>query len=214
MASEQTKMLPDITVITGPMCSGKTSAMARSIEQAQRSGSRVRIFFPVIDNRRGGNILAERGGPQFPATPLASISDVIKEFSETNVHFGADTGLMIVFDECQFWTEFSDEFIQWIKQFPPWVKIIFAGLNLDARKQPFGPWFDVLSPLAKRVIKQRAWCANKTGDMLCLQLADFTYNEAISCSAAEKPIIQIGDREYIPVCEKCFDVLTGVRAYV
>lgn len=141
----------NLTVICGPMFSGKTEELLRRIRRAQYGMKKIQICKHSIDDRYEKKYVISHLGDKIEAillTKSQDLLDIVKIDSE-----------IIAIDEIQF---FDLSIISAIVELrDKGFEIIVSGLDLDFRGIPFGP-MPYLLALADEVIKLKAVCF-KTG---------------------------------------------------
>jgi thymidine kinase len=140
-----------ISVICGPMYSGKTEELIRRIRRANYSKQKVHVFKHAIDDRYDAQCVTSHLGDKVEAT-------LIQDHRQLLENILPDTKVIAI-DEVQF---FAIEIVSLLLELRnQGYDIIAAGLDLDFRGVPFGP-MPYLLALADEIIKLRAVCA-KTG---------------------------------------------------
>lgn len=171
--------------IAGSMFSGKTEEMMRRIRRARIAKQKAEIFKPIIDNRYGGiRRVSSHNGLEDDATPVGSARDILIKIIENK---DSHDLLVVGIDEAQF---FDNEIIEVVEGLrTKGFRIITTGLNLDFKREPFGPMPDLLSH-AEEQTKLHAICTVCGGD------ADYTQREVngVPASYGEK-IILVGAKE-------------------
>lgn len=117
-----------LTVITGPMFSGKSTELIRQIRREQIAEKEMQLFKFGEDARYASpEKLASYDGSMLHAIPVARTHDLIALVQpETQ---------LIVIDEIQF---FDDIIIDYVSHLVDQGKrVLTAGLNLDFRGEPF-----------------------------------------------------------------------------
>ena len=176
-----------LTVVAGPMFSGKTSKLVAMVEVFTRMGHKVLTVKPNLDNRYGGKneihshdhrktraILVDGESPE-------SIIDKI-------IATGADK---VIFDEVQF---FDKEKVMHVIDVlrKRGIHVIAAGLLYDYQRKPFGATPEVMG-LADERLELFAICQN------CGNLARHTQR-----LRGGKGQIVVGAADmYTAACEKC-----------
>ena len=84
-----------ITVITGPMFSGKTAELIRLCERARIARRKVVLIRPALDDRTEPETVRSRFGVAFPARPVPDSSSIEAVVTETR----AD---VVAIEEAQF----------------------------------------------------------------------------------------------------------------
>ncbi len=140
-----------LTVICGPMFSGKTEELLRRIRRAQYAMKKVLICKHSIDTRYEKKYVISHLGDKIEAVLLSNEKDLLDVLK-------MDTDIIAI-DEIQF---FDLNIISKIIDLrDKGFEVIVSGLDLDFRGIPFGP-MPYLLALADEVIKLKAVCF-KTG---------------------------------------------------
>jgi thymidine kinase len=141
----------NLTVICGPMFSGKTEELLRRIRRAQYGMKKIQICKHATDDRYEKKYVISHLGDKIEASLLTKPEDLLNIIK-------IDTDIIAI-DEIQF---FGLEIISTIIELrDKGFDIIISGLDLDFRGIPFGP-MPYLLALADEVIKLKAVCF-KTG---------------------------------------------------
>jgi thymidine kinase len=118
-----------LTVIVGPMFSGKTSEIIRRIKRYQLAGNKTIIYKPAIDVRYSIEDVNSHDGLKYPARIIPNdekgISILTNEYKFYDV---------IGIDEIQF---FPSSIVYLIDEISYEKDVIAAGLNLDYRGKPW-----------------------------------------------------------------------------
>jgi thymidine kinase len=176
-----------LELIIGPMYAGKSTELIRIINRFKCLNKNVLVINHSINNRYGSSSLTTHNRESFDECIVADKLEDVKN----NEHFNkAD---VIVIEELQFFSDAYDNIVDWIDNFGKCI--VAAGLDGDARKQPFG---DVLRliPHAEKVRKLNALC-KKCGDGT---KAHFSKR----LTADEQTILVGSDDIYEAVCRKHF----------
>ncbi len=116
-----------LTVITGPMFSGKSIELIRQVNRHKIAGKRVIVFKFDQDARYAQTAAASYDGMTIWAIPVSTAADITARVEIDHE--------VVVIDEVQF---FDNPIIEQILTFVRDGKeVIVAGLNLDFRAQPF-----------------------------------------------------------------------------
>lgn len=173
----------DINVYSGPMKCGKTEQILSEYKRQLIAGKKVLMFKPTIDTRTPDNVVVSRNGIDIPATSIRDISDIKK--------YDAD---VYCIDEFQF----LDGDVNTIsKMANEGKKFFISGLNLTAEGKPFGKMPDLLC-IADNVSMLTAICENCKSE-------NAVYSYFIG---GKDTTIVIGDKEYMPLCRKCFEEIS------
>lgn len=117
-----------LTVVTGPMFSGKSTELIRQIRREQIAEKEMQLFKFAEDVRYAPpEALASYDGSTIQAIPVSRTRDLIARLQpETQ---------LVVIDEIQF---FDDIIIDYVSHLVDQGKrVMAAGLNLDFRGEPF-----------------------------------------------------------------------------
>lgn len=179
-----------LTVIAGPMFSGKTGKLVAMIEVFTRMGNRVLTIKPKIDNRYSGK--QEIHSHDHKTSNAVLVDGETPEIIVNRIlNDGADK---VIFDEVQFFDNNKiKKVIVFLKK--KGIDVIAAGLLYDFTRRPFGATPDLLG-LADERLELFAICQK------CGSLARHTErlkgsNNQVELGAADK---------YIAACEHCHRV--------
>ena len=174
----------DINVYTGPMKCGKSQKILNEMNRQVIAGKKVLLFKPSIDDRVGKGYVYSRSGEKIDAINIDSIDELEK--------FEADDYFI---DEFQFLPGNVDTIE---KMATEGKKFYIAGLNLTSEKKVFGKMGDLMC-IADNVEKMTSIC-----EICKSENAIFSYFKG-----GKAQEVVIGDKEYIPVCRKCYKKLVG-----
>lgn len=191
--------------ISGSMCAGKTDSL---IEFAKREGYKkhsVLAFKPSIDNRWGSeNKLVSRNKENGEQKwyPAHSVDTSIEILEIVQKHLQEQGKLnTVVIDEIQFFDEQIINVVQALLEAD--IQVVFGGLALDFRGEPFGPMPTLLS-LSDEIEKPTAVCVYEESGKPCGD--DATRTQRLINGEPAKytdPIILIGaEQNYEPRCVK------------
>lgn len=176
-----------LEIIAGPMFAGKTRTLIDRVQAAVVTNRWVVVYKPVIDTRHNDTHIHAHSGEVIPSYPLEA--DAPKLPHDVDV---------IAIDEAQFLT--SDAIPRLLEAARAGVRVILAGLDLDASGRPFGP-MPVLMAFADEVVKITGTCAK------CQRPSTRTHR---LFRPAEDVVIQVGGADkYEPRCVICFDPRGG-----
>ena len=179
-----------LTVITGPMFSGKTTELIRRIKCAEIARQRTLVLKPTVDTRSNLEVVSHSGMRW--AAALAEVSSPFRLPRELDV---------LGIDEAQFLGE-------------PWVdaidaianegrEVVCACLNQDYRGEPFGIAHRLLA-LADDVIHLKAVCVACCGKDAATKTFRMTGGDGqVEIGGAEK---------YQALCRRCWVTRTREAA--
>lgn len=170
-----------IEVVCGCMFSGKTEELIRRLRRATIAKQRVEIFKPAIDTRYDEEEVVSHNRTAIRSTPVQFASDIIL--------FAGDSDVVGI-DEAQF---FDNDIVDVCRKLANIGKrVIVAGLDMDAKGEPFGPMPQLLA-IAEFVTKLHAICT------VSGSLASFSYkltNSDKTVELGEKDIYEARNRKY------------------
>lgn len=176
-----------LTVVGGPMFSGKTSWLLGYIHSL--TPGTYELFKPDMDTRFAIDEIVSHAGQRMPAKNLHILSP---EFPNL-----PDTVGTILIDELNFFD--PQTLVPEIeKQLQKGKTIVTAGLLYDFAKNPFGATLP-LSQHADRFIQLYARCDN------CGQQAHHSYRK----THATSQIVLGASETYGPTCEICWETLSS-----
>lgn len=179
-----------LTVITGPMFSGKSIELIRQVNRHKVAGKRVIVFKYSADNRYSQTEASSYDGLSTWAVP-ATTSDDISSRVEADHE-------VIVIDEIQF---FDDPIIELLLGYVVSGKeVIVAGLNLDFRAKPFifkngNRTMADLIVHADSIFSLQAICTYKEGGVCGAPATRTQRLRDGKPVAADEPVVQIGSTE-------------------
>jgi len=173
-----------VEVITGGMFSGKSEELVRRLRRATIARQSVQVFTPAADIRNGrAERLVTRDNRDFEAVSVTGSADLERRLRPE--------AQVVGIDEAQFFDHGLVTVVQSLAD--RGVRVIVVGLDLDYRREPFGP-MPALLALAEFVDKMHAICVR------CGRPAH--YSQRIAGSADQ---VQVGDAEaYEARCRQCY----------
>lgn len=140
-----------LTIITGPMFSGKSTELIRVAGRLRSIGKKVLGIVHKIDDRYAeGRIVTHNGAQWYENIVIADkLEGILVE--------GYDA---IIVEELQFFHDAFEYIIKWVEELG--ISVICAGLDGDFERKPFGDTLRLI-PYADKVIKLNALC-KKCGD--------------------------------------------------
>ncbi|MDR1810546.1 MAG: thymidine kinase [Prevotella sp.] len=171
-----------IEVICGSMFSGKTEELFRRLKRALIARQQVEIFKPAVDTRYSVEEIVSHDKNTLASTPVEHSSNILLLSSEVEV---------VGIDEAQF---FDMGLVEVCRQLADHgVRVIVAGLDMDFKRNPFGP-MPALCSIADDVTKVHAVCVD------CGRLANYSFR-----TIANDKLVVLGEmQEYKPLCRICY----------
>lgn len=142
-----------LTVICGPMFSGKTSALISMCMSHIVAGDAVTAFKPARDNRYDEKFIVSHNLDKFSCILVEKPLDIFKTFMRSDIRTD-----VVAIDEVQFLEpntlmELMDEMFKM-----NFKRIICAGLAQDYKGLPFGAMPELLS-MADEIVSLKAVCS-------------------------------------------------------
>ena len=177
-----------LTVITGPMKSGKSKRLIEEYDKIQNK-NKCLVAKPIIDNRFSESEIISRDGGHIKAINIDNMTDLYQYTDEYNI---------FIIDEIQF----IEDAIIGIKFLLDMNKdIIVSGLNLTSEMRPFNHMGDILC-FADNIIVLKGHC-----DICAEQyIGKYTYYDG-----DKNTTILVGDNKYKCVCQNCYNLLNNKR---
>lgn len=172
-----------IEVICGSMFSGKTEELMRRLRRAKFANQRIEVYKPALDTRYDEVEVVSHDRNSISSTPVESSASILLMSSEVDV---------VGIDEAQF---FDTGLIAVVQELADkGVRVIIAGLDMDFRRQPFGPMAE-LCAIADSVDKIHAICVE------CGRLANYSHRLV----SGEAQVLLGEVKEYAPLCRICYN---------
>lgn len=175
-------LLGTIEVVCGSMFSGKTEELMRRLRRAKIAGQVVEVFKPKIDTRYDERCIVSHDQNNIESTPVDSSANILLMVGEADV---------VGIDEAQFFDQGLVSVVQ--KMADLGIRVVIAGLDMDFRRQPFGPMSE-LCAIADSVDKIHAIC------MECGRLANYSYRLV----NGDQQVMLGEKQEYSPLCRTCY----------
>ena len=180
-----------LELIIGPMFSGKSTKIRRTIKLLQVINKKVLIIKASIDDRY---ILDKITTHDFDSVECITVVRLDEITDSMIMQYDA-----VVIDEGQFIPDLKSTVVQWLENYN--IDIIVAGLDGDYMKNPIGSILELI-PHAEKVEKLCSLCnVCKDGT-----LAPFTFRTLKS----NDTILVGGAESYIPVCRTHYISLSSV----
>lgn len=179
-----------LTVITGPMYSGKTTELLNFAEIYEIGRKKTKIFKPKIDTRYSKEDVVTHKMFKMPATAVKDVLEIREIYNKLMEKPDA-----IFIDEVHFFDTSIKDFVKEIVS--QGSDVYCAGLDLNYLWEPFET-SALLMSLADEVIKKKAVCE------VCGE-----YKGTLSFkNKANGNVIDVGGKEkYIAVCKDCYQKL-------
>ncbi|WP_084274425.1 thymidine kinase [Crocinitomix catalasitica] len=175
-----------LTVITGPMFSGKTKSLIQKISKYNSKNKAVLVCQPKIDSRYSQHsILSHDKDTEVEAVSIANPAEILDLFHKANI---------VAIDEVQF---FDNSIIPVVQEVLDAGKsIIVSGLDLDYAAKPFGTMPELMS-MADEIEKLNSVCTFCSGRA--------RYSHRIT---DESEVVVLGEKDkYVPLCRQCYNEL-------
>lgn len=176
-----------LTVVAGPMFSGKTGKLVAMVEVFSRMGHHVLTIKPSLDSRyTNTNEIYSHDHRKSPAMVVDGLSP--ETIFDTIAKKGIDK---VIFDEVQFFDQ--EKVLHMVKKLKKLgIHVIASGLMYDYMRKPFGATPELMG-LADEQLELMAVCQK------CGSLA--RHSERVK---GNKGQVDVGAADkYIAVCEKC-----------
>lgn len=163
-----------LSVIAGPMFSGKSEELMRRVRRATIAGIDVLVVSHALDTRSDLTTITSHIGMNIPAIPLSDASSIAEAAR-------ADDYDLIAIDEAQF---FGPELIPIVDDLlGQGVDVIVEGLCVTFDGQPFEPLPSFMA-VAEDVLRLTAVCTICGRDAVFHQRADSTNLAATAIDAS------------------------------
>jgi len=177
--------------IAGSMFAGKTEMLINDVIRAKYAKKKVLVFKPTVDDRWNAiNEIRSHSGIKYPAIAVQNALEIIS-------HLETDTNLVAI-DEAQFFGPEIVEVVRFLLEQD--IRVVFAGLSLDFRGEPFGYMPELLA-LCDELDRPVAVCDKEIAGEVCGQKATKT-QRLVNGQPANylDPTILIGSEEYRARC--------------
>lgn len=178
---------PCITLIYGPMFSGKTTKLIELYKETLTKNKNCIAINYELDTRYGKNKIGSHDGLAIDCYSITNLDDFIKNSATKEVIANAD---YIFINEAQFFETIFESVLYLNETLKK--NVILCGLDLDYKLQKFGTMMDLLSK-ATNVFKMTGKCVK------CNGASCYSHRTVASYFR-----ILIGTTEYIPLCETCY----------
>ena len=180
-----------LTIITGPMFSGKTSKLISIAKANLIAGNKIGVYKPSNDDRYCVEGIATHDGREIPAVMLDRHNpDKLWFNGFYATRYNPDA--VLFFDECQF---FNTNKFEWLIRKLLDRNVVCAGLANDFQGFPFGPMPYLLS-VADQIISLKAVCAK------CKKIG--TATRTFRKTKDQRQTVVGGAEMYEPRCFDCW----------
>jgi len=186
-----------LTVICGPMFSGKSRELIRLVHIAEIAGQEVALFKPRVDTRYSSSDVASHDGHSRPAQAVETAREIL------SIVLGASrTPDLVAIDEAQFFDRGLPAVCLWLVDHGR--RVAAAGLDRNFRGEPFGSMPELLA-CADDVIKLRAVCMRCRDPRVTATLPQRLIDGRPA--PYDSPEILVGGAEYYEArCPNCHEV--------
>ena len=175
-----------LTVVMGPMFSGKSSRILSLISQYGAIDTPVLVIKHADDIRYQRNEIATHDGQHAPCVCVRDLDDIhpddLRRFS------------VVIVDEAQFFKRLVP-FVEWVVD-THGKHLYLVGLDGDSNRRPFGELLQCI-PLADRVERLTALCRRCANG----RPAPFTYRRS---GPHDQQVIVGGHDRYMALCRECY----------
>ena len=191
-----------LEIIKGPMFSGKTTRLLDIYKKFKFCEIKTMVINYEKDNRYSEQLLSSHDKVMIPCIKGLKLNDIVplsttgndsdsylSEFNESNA---------ILINEGQFFSDIVDWVTVVVEKYHKNVYV--CGLNSDFMRKKFGNWLD-LESISDNVVLLHSFCSN-------CKKRPAIFSHRIS---NESEIEVIGSDCYIPVCRKCYHILTPTK---
>lgn len=191
----------DLTVILGPMSSGKTTELWNMCKVAIHGGLSV-LFINHADDNRSETFLSSHD-PVLNKVKLSEVEfDATKTDKLMDILCVTENYDMIAVDECQRFNDLPEFTAVLVNE--KRKEVVIAGLNCNSDEEPMGKIKDVIL-LADNIILKKGYCVKCKDQGRKRVFAIRSYKFAGDPTNKN----EIGGQDkYMAVCRNCFSELT------
>jgi len=188
-------MAGKLTVVVGPMYSGKTSTLLSVVEIYTLGRKNVKVFKPLIDNRYSTDHVVSHTGQKVPAVNVKNSAEVMMAVEAESGRLDA-----VFVDEVNF---FDPELLEVVQQIIfDGIDVFCVGLDMSYKHRPFAITASLMA-IADEVVKKKAVCH------VCGE-----YNATVTHRTSNHIDSEIdvgGMDKYIAVCRDCYKKLNSKK---
>ena len=173
-------MYGKLSLIIGPMFSGKSTELIKKIRLAKIINKKVLVIKPTIDNRYNENKITSHSFESEECITCTNLQELDNKIIDYD---------LIIIDEGQFFSDLKEYVVKWVDQFLK--EIIVAGLDGDFQKNPMGQMLELIphADKCKKILSLCKLCNNGNHAPFSYRLIN--NNEQVCIGGAES---------YIPLC--------------
>jgi thymidine kinase len=186
-----------LTVICGPMFSGKSRELIRQVHIAEIASQRTETFKPRIDDRYTPSDIASHDGIRSNAHTVDTARELLSILA-------AQPRLpdVVAIDEAQFFDAALPDACLWLVDHG--VTVVVAGLDRNFRGEPFGSMPELLA-VADDVEKLKAVCMRCKDPRVTATLPQRLINGMPA--PYDSPEVMVGGAEYYEArCSDCHEI--------
>jgi len=182
---------PQLTVIVGPMYSGKTSELISYVEIYTLGRKKIKVFKPALDNRYEKTYIVSHTNAKVEAISVQNPEEI-----RTNIS-GDEKAVFI--DEIQFFKPSLREAVLYLNA--RGINVFCCGLDLNFKNHPFETTM-LLMAHADVIIKKKA---------VCHECGEYEGTISYKTTSDEREIDVGGFDKYIATCRKCYYILNKTK---
>jgi thymidine kinase len=186
-----------LSVICGPMFSGKSRELIRLAHIAEIAGQHTMVFKPRMDTRYSHSDVASHDGIRRQAYCVDTAREIVSVVTD-----GERMPEVIAIDEGQFFDRGLPSVCLWLVD--QGRRVVVAGLDRNFRGEPFGTMPDLLA-CADEVMKLRAVCMRCKDPRVTAVLPQRLIDGRPA--PYDSPEVMLGGAEYYEArCRDCHEV--------
>jgi thymidine kinase len=197
-----------LEIIKGPMFSGKTTRIMDIYKKYTFCDIKTMVINYEKDTRYSDDMLSSHDQIMIPCIKALTLQDVVNIADASAINTSSLAASVtgkhaiefleakaILINEGQFFTDIVEWVTLAVEKYHKNVYI--CGLNSDFKRQKFGNWLD-LEAISDNVVMLHSFCSK-------CKRRPAIFSHRLS---KEQELEVIGSDCYIPVCRKCYNVLT------
>ena len=140
---------PSLSVITGPMFSGKSEELVKRLRRFKIAGVNFLVFNHALDKRYATHKIASHSRQNWKALSIKTPREILKKIK--------DKTDVVIIDEAQFFPKSLIKVV--LTLLKKNISVIIAGLDTNFRGEPFGSMPELLALADGEVVKLKSVCA-------------------------------------------------------